>query len=411
MNTGAVTDPHGRAPWPHALLDVAALRRDGFRPVPFRQFVLKVHSRCNLACTYCYIYNGADSSWRARPNRVSDEVVRRTALRIAEHVATHDLTGIRVELHGGEPLLSGAGTVARMASTVRGAVHDAVGDRCDVQVSVQTNGTLLTERSIAELAAERIGIGVSLDGGMPHHNSSRVDHAGRPSWPAVTRGLRLLAEHPDVYAGILCTIDLAHDPAETYASLLDFAPPAVDLLLPHANWATPPPGITAPYADDRPTPYADWLARAFDSWFDADRAAVRVRLFTEVIGLLLGVPSAAEAIGVSPLAAVVVDTDGAIEQVDSLKTAYEGAPVMGLDVVHHSFDEALEHPGTAARQLGMDALAAACRRCPVVGVCGGGNYAHRYRPDSGFRHRSVYCADLAAFIRHVDGKLQKALVA
>ncbi|BDM72285.1 hypothetical protein HEK616_57720 [Streptomyces nigrescens] len=38
----AATDPHGPAPWPHALLDVAALRRAGARPVPFRQFVLKV---------------------------------------------------------------------------------------------------------------------------------------------------------------------------------------------------------------------------------------------------------------------------------------------------------------------------------------------------------------------------------
>lgn len=409
--TGAVTDPHGRAPWPHALLDVAGLRRDGIRPVPFRQFVLKVHSRCNLACTYCYVYNGADSSWRTRPNRVTAEVLRRTAHRIAEHVATHGLSEIRLELHGGEPLLSGARTVTQMASVVRRAVHDAVGDRCRVRVSVQTNGTLLTERTIEELAAARIGIGVSLDGGLPHHNSSRVDHAGRPSWTAVTRGLRLLAGRPEAYAGILCTVDLAHDPAETYASLLDFAPPALDLLLPHANWESPPPGLTDPHAHDRATPYADWLARAFDSWFDADRAAVRVRLFTEVIGLLLGVPSAAEAMGVSPLAAVVVDTDGAIEQVDSLKTAYEGAPVMGLDVVRHSFDDALDHPGTAARQLGLRALSASCRSCPVVGVCGGGNYAHRYRPGSGFRHRSVYCADLAAFIRHVDNKLQQALIA
>ncbi|MEE4424094.1 FxsB family cyclophane-forming radical SAM/SPASM peptide maturase [Streptomyces bugieae] len=410
MNAAA-TDPHGPAPWPHALLDVAALRRAGARPVPFRQFVLKVHSRCNLACTYCYVYHGADSSWRSRPHRVGDEVLRRTAHRIAEHVAAHDLTQIRVELHGGEPLLSGPGTPVRVASLVRGAVHEAVGKRCAVRVSVQTNGTLLTERTLSELAAADIGIGVSLDGGAPHHNTSRVDHAGRPSWPAVTRGLRRLARYPASYAGILCTVDLAHDPVETYASLLAFDPPAIDLLLPHANWAAPPPGIADPHAAHRATPYADWLAAAFDAWFDADRAAVRVRLFTEVIGLLLGVPSAAEAMGISPLAAVVVDTDGAVEQVDSLKTAYEGAPVMGLHVDRNSFDDALEHPGTAARQLGMRALAPSCRTCPVVRVCGGGNYAHRYRPGSGFRHPSVYCADLAAFIRHVDARLQRVLVA
>lgn len=57
--------------WPLEKLDVAALRRSGLRAVPFRQFVLKVNGRCNLACSYCYVYEGADSSWRDRPNRVS----------------------------------------------------------------------------------------------------------------------------------------------------------------------------------------------------------------------------------------------------------------------------------------------------------------------------------------------------
>jgi uncharacterized protein len=35
--------------WP-ASLDLLELRRSGWRPTPFRQFVLKLHSRCNLAC-------------------------------------------------------------------------------------------------------------------------------------------------------------------------------------------------------------------------------------------------------------------------------------------------------------------------------------------------------------------------
>ena len=35
-------------------------------PVPLRQFVLKVHSRCDLACDHCYVYQSADQSWRGR---------------------------------------------------------------------------------------------------------------------------------------------------------------------------------------------------------------------------------------------------------------------------------------------------------------------------------------------------------
>lgn len=149
------------------------------------------------------------------------------------------------------------------------------------------------------------------------------------------------------------------------------------------------------------------MISAFDHWFATTPAGPPVRLFREVIGLLLGLPSHAEAVGNSPLVAVVIETDGSIEQVDSLKSAYEGAPATGLDIFRNSFDEALDHPGVAARQLGTAALPETCRICTVGPVCGGGNYAHRYHADSGFHNPSVYCADLQKVIWHVAGQVQK----
>ncbi|MEV1023568.1 FxsB family cyclophane-forming radical SAM/SPASM peptide maturase [Streptomyces sp. NPDC050264] len=390
-------------------LDVPGLRRSGVRPVPFRQFVLKVHSRCNLACSYCYIYEGADSTWRERPTRVADVTMRHTAARVAEHVRTHRLTSVRIDLHGGEPLLGGTAPLLRYVALVR----ESVPADCAVDFGLQTNGTLLTPGAVAELAAAGVRIGLSLDGGSPRHNLQRADHAGRPAWPAVARAASLLSRHPDTYAGILCTIDLVNDPTEVASSLFALRPPALDLLLPHANWSTPPPGIAPadPTAvrlpHDRPTPYGDWLAEAFDLWWTRrGEPPVRIRLFSEIITLLLGRPSVTEAVGLSPVATVVVDTDGAIEQVDSLKTAYEGAPATGLDVRRNSFDQALEHPGIAARHLGRDALGAGCRACPLTAVCGGGNYAHRYSAHSGFRHPTVYCADMARLIRHIAGRVR-----
>lgn len=404
---GASTDVHASAPWPHRLLDVPALRRAGTPPVPFRQFVLKLHSRCNLLCTYCYVYNAADDSWRDRPSRIPDNVLKRSAQRIAEHVAAHGLRRIRVELHGGEPLLGGAETALRQIAEVHAAVRAVSGTLCEVQANVQTNGTLLTEPMVRRLASSGIRVGVSLDGGRAEHNKRRVDHAGRPSWGAVTRGLAVLAEHPEVYAGILCTIDLDLDPEDVYDSLMEFRPAALDLLLPHANWASPPPGKGPSTAGS--APYGEWLARAFDRWFDDGRYRTRIRLFTEIIGLLLGLPSGAEAVGLSPIVAVLVDTDGSIEQVDSLKTAYQRAPSTGMTVFRHSFDDVLEHPGIVARQLGTGALADECLSCPVLQVCGGGHYAHRYLKGSGFRNRSVYCADLEVLIRHVARRIEPVL--
>jgi uncharacterized protein len=377
--------------------------------VPFRQFVLKVHSRCNLACRYCYIYRGRDDSWRDRPVQAGEETMRAAAARIGEHVAAHRLRRIRIELHGGEPLLSGPGPVLAYTRTVRAAVPAF----CQVTATVQTNGTLLAGRVLDDLAAAGLRVGLSLDGGLAAHNDRRTDHAGRPAWPAAQRAARLLAARPRTYAGILCTIDLDARPEEVYGSLLGLGPPRIDFLLPHGNWAAPPPGLDPGVHPGRhrphPTPYGDWLATVFDAWWGTGRAPTRIRLFHEIAALLLGAASTTEAVGLSPMAAVVVDTDGAIEQVDSLKSAYPGAPATGLDVFQHPFEDALRHPGIAARQLGERALADVCRGCPVHRVCGGGNYVHRYAPVSGFRHPSVYCADLERLIRHVAHRLSRTV--
>jgi hypothetical protein len=57
-----------------------------------------------------------------------------------------------------------------------------------------------------------------------------------------------------------------------YEELLAFAPPAMDLLLPHGNWTNPPPR-----PENAPS-YADWLIAVFDRWYDAPRLQTSIRL-------------------------------------------------------------------------------------------------------------------------------------
>lgn len=134
-------------------------------------------------------------------------------------------------------------------------------------------------------------------------------------------------------------------------------------------------------------------------------------MFEEIIALLLGLPAATETLGLAPATTAVIETDGTIEQADSLKSAYEGAAATGMTLAAHSFDDLLDHPGFAARQLGREALAAGCRACELVEVCGGGHYPHRYLAGEGFRQPSVYCADLQVLIRHIAAALHTAAAA
>ena len=379
--------------WP-ATLDVRALIADGWQPEPFREFVLKIHSRCDLACDYCYMYTMADQSWQSRPKRMSATIAEQTAIRIGEHVHRHALSEIRLGLHGGEPLLGGPDLIAHLVAAVR----DAVGDDVTTHASVQTNGVGLDDSYLALFDRLGVHIGVSLDGTAGAQNRHRRFASGRDSHSAVVAGLRRLTEerYRHLFNGLLCVIDLQNDPMATYEALLAFGPPRIDFLLPHGTWESPPPGR---HPDEAGTPYADWLITVFDQWYRAPRT--QVRLFEEIVRSLLGGTSRSEAVGLAPASFLVIETDGAIEQVDTLKAAFHQAPQTGLHVTRDSFDDALLVPEIAARQMGYRALSAQCQECRIRRVCGGGLYAHRYRPGTGFANPSVYCPDLMRLIGHI----------
>ena len=155
--------------------------------------------------------------------------------------------------------------------------------------------------------------------------------------------------------------------------------------------------------------YGEWLSAVFDRWYGQRTPETRVRLFEEIIHLLLGGHSSSEMIGLSPVALIVVDTDGSIEQVDTLKSAFPGAPDTGMNVFTHSFDDVLVHPAIVARQIGDRALSDTCRACPVGKICGGGYYPHRYSPGEGFRNPSVYCEGLRYLIEHIARRIRADL--
>ncbi|MFD0688637.1 FxsB family cyclophane-forming radical SAM/SPASM peptide maturase [Actinomadura fibrosa] len=367
---------------------------------PFRQFILKMHGRCNLSCRYCYLYTKSDQRWRHRPAAMPARTIDVTAARIAEHARAHDLDRVDVVLHGGEPLLAGAGALRHAVTAVR----REVGETADVRFSLQTNGTLLNRRYLRLFDELDVAVGVSLDGEAAAHDRNRADHRGG-SHARVSRGLAELTrpEFRHLFQGLLCVIDLEQAPLSAYAALLAFDPPAIDLLLPHANWSAPPAGP--------PGAYAEWLTPIFDHWFGAPVRRTRIRLFEEMINVLLGGESAVESVGTTPIGMLVVETDGAIEQSDILAATYEGAADLGLNVFHDDFDSALRHPGIAGRQRGVRGIPSCCRPCRWAEVCGGGQYAHRYRGESGFDHRSVYCTDLDLLFQHIHRTLTNEIAA
>ncbi|MET7440365.1 FxsB family cyclophane-forming radical SAM/SPASM peptide maturase, partial [Streptomyces sp. NPDC005568] len=368
----------------------------GRPPLPLRQFVLKMHSRCDLACDHCYVFEHADQSWQGRPMVASDEVLKATAERIAEHAAAHRLDTVHVVLHGGEPLLAGRARLRTAAEELTRAL-DGV---CALDLRIHTNGVTLDERFCTLFAEFGIKVGISLDGDKAANDLHRRYRDGRSSHDKVVRAVSLLnrPRYRHLFAGLLCTVDVRNEPVAVYEALAELTPPRVDFLLPHATWDEPPLTPGGPGLGE--TPYADWLLAVYDRW-TADGRPMDVRLFDSVLSTLHGGLSLTESLGLAPSDLAVIETDGTFEQADSLKTAYDGAPATGLDVHTHTLDEVAAHPGVVARQQGLEGLCDQCRACPVVRSCGGGLYAHRYRSGSGFMNPSVYCADLLRLITDI----------
>ncbi|MGH3612609.1 MAG: FxsB family cyclophane-forming radical SAM/SPASM peptide maturase [Pseudonocardia sp.] len=361
---------------------------------PIAEYVLKVASRCNLACDHCYVYGDPDRGWLRRPRVMDLATVRAAAIRIAEHAAHHGLDRVAVILHGGEPLLLGDAALGRILTELRSVIDPVA----ELDLHLQSNGVLLTPAVCELLADQDVKVGISLNGDQLANDRHRRFADGAGSHDHVLRALELLRTPPyrAVYGGILCTIDIENDPIGVYEALLREEPPRIDLLLPHATWDRPPPRL-----EGLTTAYADWLLQIYDRW-TADGRGVPIRIFDSVLSLERGAGSGTEAIGPGDGAVAVIETDGSWEQVDSLKTVSEDAPRTGLDVRRHTVDEVAAHPGVVEQQAGE--LSQTCRACPVVGTCGGGLFAHRFGRGNGFANPSVYCSDLFHLITRVRNR-------
>ncbi len=367
--------------------------------------ILKVHSRCNLDCDYCYVYNLGDDSWRDQPKIMSDETVDTFGERLAEYLHETNPLSFQVTFHGGEPLLASPDFYARTVSNLR----QAVGPKTVLQFAMQTNGTLLTDEYLKVFRKHRVGLGVSLDG-PPEANKHRLNHAGKETHDETVAGIRRMTDdvrYSHLFHGILSVIDINTDPQEVYYYLKGLSPPAIDFLLPHGNWQDPPQGLDS-LEGRAHRPYAEWMKAVFSEWFPQMTLPLRIRTFDSIIHLLSNGRSNVESIGgEGGPGLVVVETDGSYELVDTLKSTPGRVSKIGKNVRQHSIQEASAYMAKRAKQLGTTVLADECQACPIKKRCGGGYAPHRYSKEKGFNNRSVFCFDLADMITSIHGALMQ----
>ena len=361
-----------------------------------RSLIVKVASRCNLNCSYCYVYNQGDTTYQDHPKVMQADTVREIIARVRSHCDKHGIRRFEFIFHGGEPLLAGKTFLSNFLVTAKTVLTGIT-----LSFSLQTNGVLLDPVWCQWLKSLGIYVGISLDGPEAVNDRVRVDHQGNGSYQRVLQGIRN-AQYAGLSFGVLSVIDIRSNPQEVYEHLKSLALRRINFLLPYASHDHPPPGITV---GTQNTPYADWLLTIFDQWFDEEPPKPSVRLFEQTIQLVLGIGGGYEALGNRNLELLVIETDGSIEAAGSLKMCGNGFTKAGMNVHKHELDEGLRTDLARQYHLSHRRLSQQCSSCSLRSICGGGHMVHRYRRGNGFDNPSVLCQDIIKFITHVQEKL------
>jgi uncharacterized protein len=356
--------------------------------------LLKVASRCNIDCHYCYVYNMGDAGWSRGPKLMSRDTIRATADALVCLVAEQGRP-FQIVLHGGEPLLLGATGLEYLFSTLRDALYS------ECSISIQTNGILIS-RSILDLCSDaRVSLSVSLDGPQTVHDRNRVGFAGEGTFERVLEGISRLRAHPDsdfLFTGLLAVIDPKSAPREVYSFFKSLAPPTVDFIYRDGNHSRLPYGkLSAATAE-----YGEWMSRLLDVYL-ADKNPIRIRVLDDMIKLILGGAGSKEGVGLTDFGILVIDTDGSVAKNDTLKSAFDGADRFDTawSVHTNSLASVLRSAEFAAYQAMQRPSSSTCLRCPELAICGGGMTLQRWQDDTGYDNPSVYCEDQKLLIARI----------
>ncbi len=371
---------------------------DRLRAVYIDTVLLKVASRCNLDCSYCYVYNMGDDAWRAMPKRMSSTTEDAVARGLGSLLGSQ-AREFSVVLHGGEPLLLGRKRLGSLLFKLRMELGPGCG------ISIQTNGALITSAILDTCAEHRVTLSVSIDGPAAVHDRFRVDRLGKPTHAAVEAGIRTLQSHiaaTDLFSGVLAVVDPETAPEKIYQYFKDLNVPSVDFLYRDGNRSALPFGKASVFS----TEYGAWMSQILECYVK-DLNPFRIRMLDDMLKLALGGVGVKEGVGLTDYGILIIDTDGSVKKNDTLKSSPLGDRFEEAWNVHQDgLEEIAASLAFRDYHVAQRPTSVLCAGCSLLKICGGGMLTHRFEEGTGYDNPTVFCSDQTYLIntmyQHID---------
>ncbi|CAL2102582.1 Elp3 domain-containing protein [Tenacibaculum sp. 190130A14a] len=366
-------------------------------------FVLKIASRCNLNCSYCYMYNMGDSTYLNQPKFMSLDTITEFAEKLKNYCEKADIKYVQIVFHGGEPLLLKPDYFESCVSIFKNTAPNL-----EFNFTVQTNGVTLDEKWYTLLQKNDISVGISIDGPKKYHDEYRVFHNGKGSYTKVAKAIELGKNYN--LMGLLLVVNINIPVQELYHEVKNLGVERVNLLLPDGHYDQAPLGLNTEKANDiNYTPYADWFIELYKIWKD-DKDRPGIYFFESLVKMVVGVEGIGnQLIGKQTNGVIVLETDGSIEVVDSLRACFEGITRNEINIHTNTIEDLFENETFQIYYKAHDNVCEQCLNCPVYDICGGGFLGHRYSFENGFNNPTMYCKDMVRLISFIQNDIIDSL--
>lgn len=367
------------------------------------EVVLKIAERCNINCSYCYMFNLGNEDYKNNPKFISESTIDDLVYFLEKGVFELKLNKIDLIFHGGEPLLIGT----RRFSTICDLFKSKLGDLVKLNFSVQTNAILVNENWIKVFNKFNVSVGVSLDGPENYNDVHRLDHQGKGTYKKTIRGLNLLqsAAKQNLVPppGVLIVIDPNVSGKAIYEHIVgELNVKSINFLLPMIKNELPSESFNHSLSR-----YLNEII--LSHLVNGGHEKSKLRIINQFASYLKfgynkdNIDNASSYI-------LAVSSGGQLDVDDEFKTIenkYSSYNLKNSSMKDFIYSEYYQSYYDIPKKIPFDCLDC-CWKNYCVGGAGVGASLSRYREGSGFNNRSLFCESLKSFYANVSALMLKS---